>query len=137
MISISYECSYTPPFIARDTLAVHHQHLEAKVALGRQAGMQEDSDVESNAEPSNISHADAYIPYALHARRICSEKLYLLRTSRHGGQREKRSFAHPLDPAPKNDKFWSEELAYMQKEAPTVIGTSIHNAYCIAAPPRT
>ena len=111
MISISYECSYTPPFIARDTLAVHHQHLEAKVAPGRQAGMQEDSAVESNAEPSNISHADAYIPYALHARRICSEKLYLLRTSRHGGQREKRSFAHPLDPAPKNDKFWSEELA--------------------------
>ena len=47
-----------------------------------------------NAEPSNISHADAYIPYALHTRRICSAKLYLLRTGRHGGQREQRSLAH-------------------------------------------
>ena len=82
--------SYKPPFVARDILAVHHQHLEAKVALGRQAGMQEDSDVESNAEPSNISHTDSYISYASHNRRICSAKLYVLRTGRHGGQRQQR-----------------------------------------------
>ena len=107
MISISYECSYTPPFIARDTLAVHHQHLEAKVALGRQAGMQEDSAVESNAEPSNISHADAYIPYALHTRRICSAKLYVLRTGRHGGQREQRVSRPSHDPLKKSVKIAS------------------------------
>ena len=112
MISISYECSYTPPFIARDTLAVLHQHLGAKVALGRQAGMQEDSAVECSTEPSNINYIGSYIPSAWHLQRICSAKLQVLRKGRHGGQREKRSFAHPLDPAPKNDKFWSEELAY-------------------------
>ena len=101
MISISYECSYTPPFIARDTLAVHHQHLEAKVALGRQAGMQEDSAVECSTEPSNINYIGSYIPSALHLKRICSAKLHVLRKGRHGGQREKRSFAHPRSCAQK------------------------------------
>ena len=101
MISISYECSYTPPFIARDTLAVHHQHLEAKVALGRQAGMQEDSAVECSTEPSNINYIGSYIPSAWHLQRICSAKLQVLRKGRHGGQREKRSFAHPRSCAKK------------------------------------
>ena len=101
MISISYECSYTPPFIARDTLAVLHQHLEAKVALGRQAGMQEDSAVECSTEPSNINYIGSYIPSAWHLQRICSAKLQVLRKGRHGGQREKRSFAHPRSCAQK------------------------------------
>ena len=105
MISISYECSYTPPFIARDTLAVHHQHLEAKVALGRQAGMQEDSAVECSTEPSNINYIGSYIPSALHLKRICSAKLHVLRKGRHGGQREKRSFAHPRSCAQKR-QLW-------------------------------
>ena len=112
MISISYECSYTPPFIARDTLAVHHQHLEAKVALGRQAGMQEDSAVECSTEPSNINYIGSYIPSALHLKRICSAKLHVLRKGRHGGQREQRSLAPSLDLAPKNDNFWTSVKAY-------------------------
>ena len=41
-IIIAYRGSNTPPFVARDILAVHHQHLEAKAAAARRAGMQED-----------------------------------------------------------------------------------------------
>ena len=109
MISISYECSYTPPFIARDTLAVHHQHLEAKVALGRQAGMQEDSAVECSTEPSNINYIGSYMPSAWHLQRICSAKLQVLRKGRHGGQREKRSFAHPRSCAQKTTTLGAGE----------------------------
>ena len=109
MISISYECSYTPPFIARDTLAVHHQHLEAKVALGRQAGMQEDSAVECSTEPSNINYIGSYIPSAWNLQRICSAKLQVLRKGRHGGQREKRSFAHPRSCAQKTTTLGARE----------------------------
>ena len=65
-----------------------------------------------NAEPSNISHADAYIPYALHTRRICSAKLYVLRTGRHGGQREQRSLAHHPRSCAENDNFGSSGKAY-------------------------
>ena len=32
LIIITYRCSDKPPFVARDILAMHHQHLEAKAA---------------------------------------------------------------------------------------------------------
>ena len=108
-IIMIYGGKNTPPFIARDILAVHNQHLKAKVALRRRAGMQEDSAVECSTEPSNINYIGSYIPSAWHLQRICSAKLQVLRKGRHGGQREKRSFAHPRSCAQKTTTLGAGE----------------------------
>ena len=51
--------------------------------------MQEDSAIEIGAEPSNINLMGVNILYAFNSQRICSAKLYALRSGRHGGQRER------------------------------------------------
>ena len=72
---------------------------------GRRAGMQEDSGVDSGTEPSNTNHMGSYIAFALHPRRICTAKLYVLRTGRHGGQREQRLTRPSVKRIEKNDNF--------------------------------
>ena len=54
VITMIYGGSIKPPFIARDVLAVHRQHMKAEAPPGRRAGMQEDHAVDISAERSNI-----------------------------------------------------------------------------------
>ena len=74
--------------------------------------MQEHTAAESSAEPRNINQMGSHIPSALHPQRICSAKLYALRTARHGAQREHLPKRPSLDQAGKNQKTRSAQGAY-------------------------
>ena len=63
--------------------------------------MQEEHAVDISAERSNIIWIDVHIVSTLHDQRICSAKLYALRTGRDGGQREQRLTRPSRDPRPK------------------------------------
>ena len=51
--------------------------------------MQEDSDVEIGAEPSNINRMGVHNLFVFSSQRICNAKLNAVRTGRHSGQRER------------------------------------------------
>ena len=74
--------------------------------------MQEHTAAESSAEPRNINQVGSHIPSALHPQRICSAKLYALRTARHGAQREHLPKRPSLDQAGKNQKTRNVNKAY-------------------------
>ena len=67
---------------------MHHQHLEAGAAAGRQARMQEDPAIGMGLLPASSNRMGSHITPDCCAQRSCSEKLYALRTGRHGGERE-------------------------------------------------
>ena len=90
LITMAYGGSHKPPFVARGILAVHHQHLEAKAAAARRAGMQEDPAVRIALVPANSNQMGSHITSDCCVQRSRSAKLYALRTGRHGGQREQR-----------------------------------------------
>ena len=73
--------------------------MKAEAPPGRRAGMQEEHAVDISAERSNIIWIDVHIVSTLHDQRICSAKLYALRTGRDGGQREQRLTRPSLDQA--------------------------------------
>ena len=67
---------------------MHHQHLEAGAAAGRRARMQEDPAIGMGLLPASSNRMGSHITHNCCAQRSCSEKLYALRTGRHGGERE-------------------------------------------------
>ena len=67
---------------------MHHQHLEAGAAAGRRARMQEDPAIGMGLLPASSNRMGSHITSDCCAQRSCSEKLYALRTGRHGGERE-------------------------------------------------
>ena len=69
---------------------MHHQHLEAGAAAGRRARMQEDPAIVMGLLPASSNRMGSHITHNCCAQHSCSEKLYSLRTGRHGGEREKR-----------------------------------------------
>ena len=77
---------------------MHHQHLEAGVAPGRRAGMQEDPAVGIALVPASSNPMGSHITSDCCVQRPCSAKLYALRTGRHGGQREQRLSRPSHDP---------------------------------------
>ena len=85
--------------------------------------MQEHTAAESSAEPRNINQVGSHIPPALHPQRICSAKLYALRTARHGAQREHLPKRPSLDQAGKNQKTRSVNKAYTWRVVLVVPGT--------------
>ena len=71
--------------------------------------MQEDSAVNIGAEPLNINLRGVHIMPTFNSQRICSAKLYELRTGRHGGQHEQRLTRPSRDPRPKTDNLAARE----------------------------
>ena len=95
--------------------------MKAEAPPGRRAGMQEEHAVDISAERSNIIWIDVHIVSTLHDQRICSAKLYALRTGRDGGQREQRLTRPSRDPRPKTANL---EARKRPIGAPTGTGTS-------------
>ena len=65
-------------------------HTAVKMPPQRRAGMQEDPAVGIALAHANSNPMGSYITSDCCVQRSCSAKLYVLRTARHGGQREQR-----------------------------------------------
>ena len=87
-------------------------HTAVKMPPQRRAGMQEDPTVRIALTHASSNQMGSHIISNCCVQRSCSEKLYVLRTGRHGGQREQRLSRPSRSPLKKNMEIGSYGGAY-------------------------
>ena len=96
-------------------------HTAVKMPPQRRAGMQEDPAVRIALTHASSNQMGSHIISNCCVQRSCSEKLYVLRTGRHGGQREQRLSRPSRSPLKKNMEIGSYGGAYSRTHTVTAM----------------